>query len=147
MYTYAFLTSLDYTENCYFCRYATLSRTSDVTIGDSWGSDLPSYEQRKGVSLLICQNNKGINLVQNSGMQLKDVDVERAIEANHQLRHPSIAPEGRKIFFANMNKGFNKAISKCAPKVYYKQKLKETLVKLKIVRGGASPIEYKISIK
>ncbi len=33
-------------------------------------------------------------------------------------------------------KGFYKAVSKCAPKVYYKQKLKESLIKLKIIRGG-----------
>lgn len=146
MYTYAFLTSLDYTENCYSCNYATVDRVSDVTLGDSWGSDLPDNEQGKGVSLLMCQTDKGINLVDNSGMQLKEVDIKKAIEANHQLRHPSIAPEERKTFFDNLDKGFHRAISKCAPKVYYKQKLKETLVKLKLF-GGASPIEYKISFK
>ena len=58
MYTYAFLTSLDYTENCYSCRYAALGRVSDVTIGDSWGSDRPDSEQGKGISLMLCQTNK-----------------------------------------------------------------------------------------
>lgn len=137
MYTHAFLTSLDYTENCYSCQYATLGRVADVTIGDSWGSDLPSDEQGKGVSLLLCQTDKGINLVKKSGMQLKEVDIDKAIKANHQLRHPSVAPEGREVFFANLDKGFHKAISKCAPKVYYKQKFKEILIRLKIIRGGA----------
>ena len=47
MYTYAFLTSLDYTANCYSCQYATLSRVSDITIGDSWGSDRPDSEQKR----------------------------------------------------------------------------------------------------
>ena len=147
MYTYAFLTSLDYTENCYSCQYATLGRVSDVTIGDSWGSNQPDSEQRKGISLILCQTNKGMTLIQNSGMTLEKVDVEKAIEANHQLRHPSIAPETREVFFGNLGKGFYKAVSKCAPKVYYKQKLKENLIKLKIIRGGANPIEYKISFR
>lgn len=138
MYTFAFLTSLDYTENCYFCRYATLGRVSDVTIGDSWGSDLSGNEQRKGVSLLLCQTNKGIDLIKRSGMLLKEVNIEKAIEANHQLRHPSIAPESRKVFFANLDKGFHKAISRCAPKVYYKQKLKEIFIMLKVIREGKS---------
>ena len=40
-----------------------------------------------------------MSLIQNSGMRLEEVDVEKAIEANHQLRHPSIAPEARGIFF------------------------------------------------
>ena len=77
-----------------------------------------------------------MSLIQNSGMRLEEVDVEKAIEANHQLRHPSIAPEARGIFFENLSKGFYKAISKSAPKVYYKQKLKENLIKFKIIRGG-----------
>ena len=136
MYTYAFLKSLDYTENCYSCQYATLGRVSDVTIGDSWGSDQPDSEQGKGISLILCQTDKGVTLIQNSGMKLEEVDVEKAIEANHQLRHPSIAPETRGSFFENLDKGFYKAVLKCAPKVYYKQKLKECLIKLKIIRGG-----------
>ena len=147
MYTYAFLKSLDYTENCYSCQYATLGRVSDVTIGDSWGSDQPDSEQGKGISLILCQTDKGVTLIQNSGMKLEEVDVEKAIEANHQLRHPSIAPETRGSFFENLDKGFYKAVLKCAPKVYYKQKLKECLIKLKIIRGGANRIEYKISFR
>ena len=136
MYTYAFLTSLDYTENCYFCQYATLGRVSDVTIGDSWGSNQPNSEQGKGISLILCQTNKGMELIKKSGLRLEEVDVEKAIEANHQLRHPSIPPKTRESFFENLDKGFYKAVSKCAPKVYYKQKLKESLIKLKIIRGG-----------
>lgn len=147
MYTYAFLTSLDYTENCYSCRYATLGRVSDVTIGDSWGSDRPDSEKGKGISLMLCQTNKGMALLENSGLQLEKVNIEKAIEANHQLRHPSIAPETRMTFFANLDRGFHRAVSKCAPKIYYKQKLKENLIKLKIIRGGADRIEYKISFR
>ncbi len=143
MYTYAFLTSLDYTENCYSCQYATLGRVSDVTIGDSWGSDRPDSEQGKGISLMLCQTNKGISLIEKSGIQLEEVNIEKALETNHQLRHPSIAPEARMTFFGNLDKGFEKAISKCAPKVFYKQKLKEGLIKLKIIRsvGRADGIE------
>ena len=147
MYTYAFLTSLDYTENCYYCQYATLGRVSDVTIGDSWGSNQPDSEQGKGISLILCQTNKGMELIEKSGLRLEEVDVEKAIEANHQLRHPSIAPKTRGIFFENLSKGFYKAVSKSVPKVYYKQKLKENLIKLKIIRGGAKKIEYKISFR
>lgn len=83
--------------------------------------------------------NYAVKIIQNSGMKLEEVDVEKAIEANHQLRHPSIAPETRGSFFENLDKGFYKAVLKCAPKVYYKQKLKECLIKLKIIRGGGKP--------
>lgn len=138
MYTFAFLTSLDYTENCYTCNYATLGRVSDVTIGDSWGSNLPDEEQGKGVSLILCQTEKGINLIEKSRLKLKDVDLNRAIETNHQLSYPSIRPKERKIFFANLEKGFHRAVAKSSPKVYYRQKIKEYLIKMKIIRGGGS---------
>ena len=70
MYTHAFLTSLDYTENCYSCRYATWGRVSDVTLGDSWGSNQIDREQEKGISLVLCQTTKGVTLIQNSGIKL-----------------------------------------------------------------------------
>lgn len=133
MYTHAFLASLDYTENCYTCKYAKLERVADVTLGDSWGSNLSVAEQKKGISLVLCQTHKGLELVENSGISLKKVDIDNAIKSNHQLRHPSIMPEKRELFFSHLNKGFDKAILKCAPKMYYKQKIKGLLIKLKII--------------
>ena len=38
-YTYAFLKSIDYTENCYSCCYASQSRVLDISLGASWGSE------------------------------------------------------------------------------------------------------------
>lgn len=58
LYTFAFLTSLDYTENCYSCRYATLDRVSDITLGDSWGSELEAEEQKKGNLINSLSNRK-----------------------------------------------------------------------------------------
>ena len=135
MYTYAFLTSLDYTECCYSCRYATTDRISDITIGDSWGSNLSDNEQKKGLSLLLCQTEKGVELVANSGMQLKSVNIEKSIEENHQLKHPSVAPGKRALFFKNLDKGFHKSICKCSPKIYYKQKIKEMLIALNLIHS------------
>ena len=73
LYTFAFLTSLDYTENCYSCRYATLDRVSDITLGDSWGSELSREEQKKGISLILCQTEKGVELVKSAGFELEEV--------------------------------------------------------------------------
>ena len=40
---------IDYTENCYSCRYASQSRVSDISLGDSWGSELSEEEKKKGI--------------------------------------------------------------------------------------------------
>lgn len=62
--------------------------------------------------------------------------LKNTVKENHQLRHPSVAPDIREAFFAGLDKGFYKSLSNCAPKVYYKQKVKEILIKTKIIRGG-----------
>lgn len=133
LYMYAFLTSLDYTENCYSCRYATLERVSDITLGDSWGSRLSAEEQSKGVSLVLCQTEKGKELLTLTQLELKEVDLERAVQANRQLHHPSVVPAGRKRFLAHLDRGVQKAIAYAEPKVYIKQKIKELLIKAKLL--------------
>ncbi len=129
MYTVAFLEALDYTFNCYSCRYAAPKRVSDVTLGDSWGSRLSDEEQVKGVSLLLYQTEKGKELVFSAPLELKAVDLENAVNANQQLRQPSLMPANRARFFSRLNRGFDKAISACMPKVYYKQWLKGILIR------------------
>lgn len=135
MYMYAFLQGVDYTENCYHCDYAQLERVSDLTIGDSWGTDLSLDEQRNGISLILCQTDKGAELLDNAILHLEAVDLNKATEANTQLRHPTIAPKEREKFFKEfkLDNNFNRAISKCYPRLYYKQKLKLFLIKLKIL--------------
>ena len=65
----------------------------------------------------------------------KDVDLDKAVDANHQLRHPSIAPDKRDAFFSKLNHGFTKTIRELYPQFYYKQELKALLVKMKILHG------------
>ena len=137
-YTHTFLNSVSYTENCYTCKYARTERISDITIGDSWGSELDTDEQNRGISLAICQTEKGKQLLMNSELCLFDVNIGRAIEYNHQLRHPSLKPDERKCFMNMIKDGdnFKKAIRKCYPKLFYKNIIKTILYKLKIYRGG-----------
>ena len=105
MYTYAFLKSIDYTENCYSCRYASQSRVSDISLGDSWGSELSEEEKKKGISLVLCQTKKGEELLKKSNVELFDADITRAIQLNHQLEYPSRIPSSRMFFFENLEKG------------------------------------------
>lgn len=103
-YLLTFLNSTSYTENCYQCNYARLSRAGDITLGDSWGSELEKKIQDKGVSLILCQSEKGKKLIEQSDLVLKDVELKRAIEHNHQLQHPSQKPQQREAFFGELNK-------------------------------------------
>ena len=134
-YLIAFLHSYDYTENCYSCKFATLDRVSDITLGDSWGTEL-SGEVKNGVSLILCQSEKGKELIESAGLNLLDVDINNAISHNEQLNKPSKCSKSRDQFFENYNRynNFGKALVKTAPEIVAKEKVK-SIVKY-IVRGG-----------
>ncbi len=135
LYTFAFLNGLDYTENCYSCKYARLNRISDITIGDAWGSELSDDEKKKGISLILCQTERGSALAHEIEAELKNIDFARAVAANRQLNAPSSKPKQRKDFFAFIHKSgkFNYAIRKCYPKEYRKQKIKLLLLRYGII--------------
>ncbi|RGB65529.1 MULTISPECIES: Coenzyme F420 hydrogenase/dehydrogenase, beta subunit C-terminal domain [unclassified Amedibacterium] len=137
-YLMTFLDSASYTENCYNCKYAKPERVSDITLGDSWGSELAEDIQRKGVSLVLCQTEKGKALLEQTDLHLLDVDLKRAIQWNHQLNHPSIKPKQRDKFLKEINKGkkFKRCVWISYPKRCTKKFIKTILYKTKITRGG-----------
>ncbi len=137
-YSMAFLNAICYTENCYRCQFAKLERISDITLGDSWGSKLSKDEQKKGISLVLCQTEKGIKLVESAEMKLLDVDLQNAVEHNHQLKAPSQVPTSRNVFFERLKSGerMDSIVSQLYPKQCAKQLVKKILIKTKIMGGG-----------
>lgn len=129
-YMIAFLNGLSYTENCYRCAYARYERVGDITLGDSWGSDLPGEEQRKGISLVLVQSEKGRELLAMADIEFCDVDIDKAVSANKQLRHPSKRPAQRDEFMAAIRNGkrFDWALWKCYPRQCAKQLVKKALI-------------------
>lgn len=133
-YSIAFLNSLIYTENCYACKYAKQKRVSDLTLGDSWGSNLNKVEKEKGISLVLCQTIKGRELLKKAKIHIENVDLKKSIENNHQLERPSEKPVGRKNFFKQLTyKKFNKVVFKQLPKQCLRQDIKRILITLKLL--------------
>lgn len=151
-YTYAFLKSEDYLESCYNCRYAASKRVSDITLGDAWGQ--MSDTDKKGVSLILCQSEKGKKLVEKAicedpsetgkqmvdvlssetcneqaGLTLFDVDIEKAIAANPQLQHASEKTEKRDTYIRRIKDGgsVTAATKKTFPAFCLKSSIKEIL--------------------
>ncbi|MCD7818986.1 MAG: Coenzyme F420 hydrogenase/dehydrogenase, beta subunit C-terminal domain, partial [Lachnospiraceae bacterium] len=130
-YSTAFLNGLTYTENCYNCPYAQGKRISDLTIGDSWGSELADFEIISGISLALCMTDKGNYLLKTASLHLEAVDLDKAIAHNHQLESPMKMPKKRKIFFDEIGKGktFNSVVYKCLPVPCIRQDIKSLLIK------------------
>lgn len=133
-YLLTFLCGVIFTENCYSCKFATLNRGSDLTIGDSWKSNLPVEEQRKGISLILCQTAKGKELLDNTELDLFDVDLDKAVAVNDQLREPTRKTKNHDNFFNKYeNKNFKKAAFLGLPKKYVLQIIKAILIKMKLI--------------
>ena len=136
-YTIGFLQGLFYTDNCYSCPYATLKRVGDITLGDSWGSNLSEDEKRKGISLILIQTEKGKFIINQSNLHKEEVDLDKAIENNHQLKSPVERPNKRELFFDYIYAGkkFNTAVFRYCLKKSVRQEIKKMLVQMKVFRG------------
>lgn len=134
-YILSFLSGLNYTENCYACKYARLERVSDITLGDSWGS-IQKQEEAKGISLILCQTERGQVLLKNSDVRLHNVDIKNAIKNNKQLSAPTHRNPKRESFFAQICKGkkYDKVIHSCFRWIYIKQYIKKLLIILRIIQ-------------
>ena len=128
-YSYSFLHAFIYTENCYNCRYARRQRVSDVTIGDSWGSDRKE-EKKGGISLALVQSEKGKGLLEMSDVTLYKANLDKAISTNLQLTSPSVKDKRWARFFIALNKGvgFDKAVLYATPYGVFKQNVKKILL-------------------
>lgn len=137
-YTLAFLNGLSYTENCYSCPYAREERVCDLTLGDAWGAQLPPEETARGVSLVLCQSDKGLELLNRAKLTLFPADRELSLANNHQLRHPSEKPLGREEFLKGLACGgsFKKLVARQLPRQSRRQDLKACLSRLGLYRGG-----------
>lgn len=134
-YLINFLHAVDYTENCYSCSYAKLERVSDITLGDSWGTDIKK-EEKNGISLILCQNKKGKEILDIADLQLKSVDINNAIVHNEQLNRPSRPNPQRDKFFQMLRKGntFSMSTMKIFPVLRVKEKAK-SIIKYWFKRG------------
>lgn len=136
-YLFAFLKSLIYTDNCYQCNFAEENRISDITLGDSWGSNLSEEEQKRGISLIMSQTEKGKELVGLTNAHLENVDRVTAMEHNGQLNSPVSNNLKRDTFFKLLKQGkkFDHIIFKLYPNIFIRQYIKFILKKAKIIRG------------
>ena len=136
-YSHSFKSGLILTENCYECNYAQINRVSDLTLGDAWGSELPCDVRKKGVSIALCQTEKGKELLDNNNLEIMPIELEKVISKNTQLSHPIPIPDQREKFLEMIIKGekYTAIYRKLFPKLYYKNLVKTLLYKVGFHRG------------
>lgn len=101
-YISGFMSGLFLRRNCFSCPYATKSRISDITIADFWGckSVLPNMNEKLGVSLVLINSNKGLDLFNESKSKLvyEERPIVEAINGNGRLVKASHQPMAYEAF-------------------------------------------------
>lgn len=101
-YGRAFGRSLFLRPSCYRCRYTSMNRPGDFTLGDFWGlkPDELADQQEKGVSLLLVNTPHGSHIFDRLPLGRKAFPPERAVAGNPRLASPTAFCGDRAAFFA-----------------------------------------------
>lgn len=96
----SFFKSINLRPSCYHCSYCTVSRTSDITLGDFWGIEhvKPSFDDGMGNSVIICHTSKGMSLFNAIKNQLKWFPCEEYDVLQPRLKEPTKCPPTRWIY-------------------------------------------------
>ncbi len=129
LYYMAFNDNLCFRDSCFSCRYSSPERTGDLTIGDFWGlgKTTPFNHSTHGnVSVVLVNNTKGQYLMDVCAGQYEAVErtLEEAVEGNHNLHNPSVAPNAEKFQSLYDKVDIQTALKRCL----WKRRLKSPLV-------------------
>lgn len=127
-YLKGFFTGLFYRDSCYTCRFASLKRAGDITLGDFWGVRIKDAgsEEDKGISLCLVNTLKGEDIMKKVNDRIISFDrpIEEAVKKNHQLQHPVKLRMRAKLFrLLYPRLGFKKAIASSIPEIILKNYL------------------------
>lgn len=77
-------------KSCYICKYSTLNRVADLTLGDFWGFDKSKYNNYKGISLVLVNSEKGKELfVNGKDIHHEVIAWEECLPYNQNLYMPT----------------------------------------------------------
>ena len=106
----AFLSNLNINDSCLNCKFNTLPRVADITIGDFWGVDNydKSLNDNKGTSIILINSGKG----QESFDKIKCDCIYKSVPLNFVIKYnPNIISSSkphrnRDKFFRGIAKGY-----------------------------------------
>ena len=119
LFLMGFSTHLYFRDSCYNCKYASLNRCSDITIGDFWGigKDFTGRNDvSPGLSLALINSDKGEAIFKRIANDIfyEERNVEEAISGNPRYYSPSEKHKNSDLFREiYKKKGFKIAI-KCS---------------------------------
>lgn len=101
-YLKGFFTALYNRSSCYSCKYASVKRNGDITLGDFWGVDetLIDTDKEKGLSLVMINTKEGNKLIDSVKDKVNSVErpFDEAVAGNKPLSNPIPRKWSARIF-------------------------------------------------
>ena len=98
-YYYYYLQNCVNRMSCYSCKFASIKRVSDITIGDYWNIDkiFPEIDTRNGYSAVLINTQKGQSIIDKIQPIIHSLNtkVEDIANNNGNLQRPSPLPKQR----------------------------------------------------
>lgn len=121
--------------SCHTCKYATIGRKSDITIGDFWHIEdtIPDFYDEKGTSLFLIHTNEGLHLFDcaKEMMEIRESNTKQCWQTN--LDKPTEASPKRERFWRDYSrKGAKYVVDKYGPDPLWLRAKNKIMNKLKI---------------
>ena len=108
-YMRLFLSDICLRPSCHDCKYKSLERPSDLTLGDSWGIEnyKPHMDDDKGTSVVLVHTDKGHKLFSNikDRMVYEEADIDKILPPTADSRKSVKMHVKRKQFFNMLEQG------------------------------------------
>lgn len=114
IFTKLFYSNLILRPSCYNCPFKSINHPGDITIADYWGieNNVPEFDDNKGVSLVLVNNDKGIELLN----KIKHILYIQETDITKSMQKPFISscdrPKNRDEFWNYFNKNDFNLIAK-----------------------------------
>lgn len=111
-YMNGFLGSTTLKSSCYDCHFRNFAAGSDIILGDFWGAEVElSEDDNKGISAILVNSGKGMDLLDRCNLTLTPTNVETVIKYNRNLLCSAAPSPKRSSFYASADtNGLEKAI-------------------------------------
>ena len=132
-YTDLFYDHIMFRPSCHNCQFSNINRVGDITLADFWGIErnAPSFEDSKGVSLVLINSEKGKNVFTEAVDDLEYIkcDIRNCIQPT--LVKPSSPSPRRALFWKSyQERGFSGTLAEYVKPVSASQRLKRNLKQL-----------------
>ena len=108
IYMRLFLNNIDLRPSCHGCKFKSVGRISDITLGDAWGIEKvnSAFNDDKGTSLVIVQSRKGQELLDaiQDRVFIEEGNIDELLPIQSDARNSVKKHANREQFFNNLNK-------------------------------------------